>query len=202
MPVLQGMGNSGNKFADLFTFGQSSALAFEQQKYNELLPLTGATTGSPAAAAQAIQQGQQNQQKGLSAGLAGVAGIVDALIKSGFPAGLAKQIGQTLSGGPGGTAGGNIPAGTPDANGNISNGDGTFNSPSGQIVDANGQPIDLYGGGQNIPNITDPTTGDPIPITGGSGPDLTIPGVSDPFGGGTFTTDTPIDWTSIWGGLP
>jgi hypothetical protein len=196
-----GMSNSGNKMADLFSFGQSNALKFENQKFNELSLLSGALTGSPAAAAQAIQTGQQNQAKGISSGIAGIAGLAAALVKAGLPKAVADQIahaigGGTNSGGPGGPAGGDIPAGTPDANGNISNGDGTFNSPSGQIVDANGQPIDPFGGSSNIPNITDPTTGDPMPIFGGDGPGagINIPGVTDP------SVADPGFWTNLWGG--
>ena len=46
-----GMGASGNRLAELFSFGQSSALDFEKQRYNELSNLAGVNAGSPVAAA-------------------------------------------------------------------------------------------------------------------------------------------------------
>jgi hypothetical protein len=92
-----GMGNSGNKLASLFSYGQSSALDFEKQKFSELLPLSGATQGNPGAAALATQLGQQNQQSGISAGIAGIAGLLTQL---GIPSALANQISQAMGGNP------------------------------------------------------------------------------------------------------
>jgi hypothetical protein len=148
----------------------------------------GGIAGSTAAA---------NAAKGANTNLlgTGAASIISGLIKAGVPASIAQQIARSYGGGssaggggslPGGAGGGNIPQGTPDQNGNISNGDGTFNSPSGQIVDANGQPVDPFGGGGV--NLTDPTTGYPTDITqpDTSGTDLSnlFGGSQDQFGGG------------------
>jgi hypothetical protein len=152
-----GMGNSGNKLASLFSFGQSSALDFEKMKYNELLPLTGATTGNPGAAAFATQMGQQNQQKGISAGLAGIGGIIDALVKAGLPAGLAKQIGEMFGGGSGVTSGDITGYGLTDpgtASGGLGGALTDTNAVTGDMSSGDVNIInDIFGGTDQIPDI-------------------------------------------------
>jgi hypothetical protein len=67
-----GMGASGNRLADLFSFGQSSALDFEKQRFGELEDLAGVKAGSPVAAAGYDFLGKQTQGTNLSTGLQGL----------------------------------------------------------------------------------------------------------------------------------
>jgi hypothetical protein len=76
-----GMGASGNRLADLFKFGETSGLQYENQKFNQLMDVL---KGSPAAAG-ILTQGQRNQQNTIGDLLAslfgggGVGGIAQAL---------------------------------------------------------------------------------------------------------------------------
>jgi hypothetical protein len=96
-----GMGASGNRLADLFSFGQSSALDFEKQRFNELSDLAGVNAGSPVAAA-GLQLGNlQTQGSNLANGIAGVIPLIASLLglnTSGGLAGLAGSIGKLFGG--------------------------------------------------------------------------------------------------------
>jgi hypothetical protein len=100
-----GMGASGNRLADLFSFGQSSALDFEKQRFNELSNLAGVNVGSPVAAAGLKLGNLQTQGSNLANGLAGVLPLLASLFglnTGGGLAGLAGSIGKLFGGGGGG----------------------------------------------------------------------------------------------------
>lgn len=95
-----GMASSGNRLADLFKFGQTAGLGYENQRFNQLMQVL---QGSPAAAgiltagqdAKTGQLGDLFQQLfGSSGGAAG--GLLGGLIKG-------------ILGGGGGGGGGSIP---------------------------------------------------------------------------------------------
>lgn len=95
-----GMAGSGNRLADLFSFGQSQALGFENQKFNQLAQLAGVNAGSPVAAAQIGAQGLQTQGTNLATGLAGVIPmILQMLGMGGQGGGLGGIISQLFGGG-------------------------------------------------------------------------------------------------------
>jgi hypothetical protein len=102
-----GMGASGNRLADLFKFGETSGLQYENQKFNQLMDVL---KGSPAAAG-ILTQGQRNQQGTIGDLLAsllgggGVGGIAQAL----------PQLFKMLTGGGDGTDVG-TGTGVPDLN--------------------------------------------------------------------------------------
>jgi hypothetical protein len=102
-----GMGASGNRLADLFKYGETSGLAYENQKFNQLMDVL---KGSPSAAG-ILTQGQRNQQNTIGDLLAslfgggGVAGIASAL----------PQLFKMLTGGGDGTDVG-TGTGVPDLN--------------------------------------------------------------------------------------
>lgn len=102
----RGMAGSGNRLADLFSFGQASGLGFENQKYNQLLQLL---QGSPQAA-NIYMGGQQSRGNSMAdllnqlLGGAGVSGVLGQLPQ------LLKMIGGSGLGGGGGynNAGGDV----------------------------------------------------------------------------------------------
>jgi len=66
------MSSSGNRMADLFKYGTTFGLDFEQQKFNQLEDLAGVKAGSPVAAAGYDLLGKQMQGTNLSTGLQGL----------------------------------------------------------------------------------------------------------------------------------
>jgi hypothetical protein len=94
-----GMGSSGNLMADLFKYGQTSALGFEQQKFQNFMSILRPNV----AGANAYTQGKQQQGgtiadliKALLGGSAGsgVVGLLPAILK-----GLGINFGGTGTGG-------------------------------------------------------------------------------------------------------
>src|ERR1017187_5751836 len=171
---------AGSTNPDLMNYAQGLA----SKTYNDPVSQLQAQAGggiSPQPAASILQTGMQgniaataaaNAAKGATTGAAvtaltpAIGALTTMLTNSGMSAAAAAALAKQIMGSGGGgsnPSGGNVPAGTTDANGNISNGDGTFNTPSGTIVDANGAPIDPYGpGAGSTPTITDPSTGAPL----------------------------------------
>ena len=88
-----GMGYSGNRLADLFTYGQSSGLQFENQKFNQLMQIL---KGSPDAAK--IYQTGQDTKKGSIGDL-----IASLLGAGGNLAGPLSSLFKMLTGGGDGT---------------------------------------------------------------------------------------------------
>jgi hypothetical protein len=107
-----GMSGSGNRLADLFKFGQSSALDFEQQKFKQLSDLAGVNAGSPVAAAGYDFLGKNMQGTNLSTGLAGILNMLGL----GGAGGSGLQALLKMFGGGGGTP--NIDFNNPFANTN------------------------------------------------------------------------------------
>lgn len=144
-----GMANSGNRLADLFTFGQTAGLNFENQKFQQLQQLAGVNAGSPVAAAGLQLGALQNQGTNLTTGLAGVLPMIMQLLGlgGGTPGagGLVSML-QNMFGGGGGSI----------------NPDGSINWGS-----TGTGPADASGGPGSA---TDPFAG---MDGGGSGPDLT-----------------------------
>ena len=92
-----GMASSGNRLADLFNFGQSSALNFEQQRFNELANLAGVNAGSPVAAAGLQTGALQTQGSNLATGLAGVIPMILSALGLSTNSGLGGAIGSAIS---------------------------------------------------------------------------------------------------------
>jgi hypothetical protein len=71
-----GLLGSGNRLAELQTFGTGLANQNFFQYLNALMPLSGATTGSPAAASNALQTQSQNQSTNYANMLANLAPLL------------------------------------------------------------------------------------------------------------------------------
>src|SRR5262249_35182888 len=97
-----GMGNSGNKLADLFKFGTSFAMDFRNQKINQLLQML---QGSPKAAALEGSEtaGQEKTIGDLIATLFGGGGVGGVFNKL-------PNLWKLISGGDGGGGFGGTPA--------------------------------------------------------------------------------------------
>lgn len=92
--AAKGMIGSGNVLQELQKYGQGMASQEFQNQYNRLVPLTGATTGSPGAAGNILagQYGaQRNAQADVGAGLAAQANPVAAAQQSTQVAQAAKD---------------------------------------------------------------------------------------------------------------
>ena len=94
-----GMGSSGNRLADLFSFGQSSALDFEKMKFNELSQLAGVNAGSPADAAKIIEDALKTQGTNLTTGITGLISSILSGLVPGAAGGLAGIIQKIIGGG-------------------------------------------------------------------------------------------------------
>jgi hypothetical protein len=141
-----GMAGSGNRLADLFKYGQTQGLGFEQQKFNQLSQLAGVNAGSPVAAA-GIQAGAlQNKGTNLATGLAGILPMLAQLFggAGGGAGGIADFI-KNLVGGSGGQI---LP---PNNLGGSGAGDGSFNYTPDTA--GTGGPADPFGPGSGF---TDP----------------------------------------------
>lgn len=94
----RGMASSGNRLADLFTFGQTAGLGYENQRFNQLLALLH---GSPDAAN--ISLGGQNNQNRT------IADLIASLFGGGGVPGIINQAPNLLKllglGGGGGSYG-------------------------------------------------------------------------------------------------
>jgi len=74
----QGMGQSGSQAAALEQYGQTSALNFFNQQADRLGVLSGATSGSPAAAGNILSQAPNATNAGTAAGIQAITGLLTA----------------------------------------------------------------------------------------------------------------------------
>jgi hypothetical protein len=128
-----GMANSGNRLADLFKFGETSGLAYENQRYNQLL---GLLQPSPAAGNMYLS-GQQGKQ-------GSIADLIKQMLGSAGSPGAIAQIIRMMSGG----GGDSLPWGGPDQ--------GSFDLSGVGVGDGTGidfGPPDLSGIGDVLPGF-------------------------------------------------
>ena len=92
-----GLASSGNRLAELFKFGQSSALDFEKQKFNELADLAGVNAGSPVAAAGLATGALQTQGQNLATGISGIIPLIASLLGLNTGGGLGGLLGSAGS---------------------------------------------------------------------------------------------------------
>lgn len=196
----QGVSRGGSVVADIGQFVTGTAQQAYEQRIKDLMTLSGATTGSPAAAAGALAQGQKNREGDIAGGLSGLDGLFRTLFGTSNTGGLAtgaiNAIGRLFGGGAG----------------SLNDGSGGFQIPGG----IGG----LFGGG-NGPSISDVINGNVGPgddVTGSIGGAGDIPwitgggdnggifsnvnsGVVDPgFGNIIDDVGDNTDWSSIFGG--
>lgn len=197
----QGVSRGGSVVADIGDFVTGTANQAYNTRIQQLLTLSGATTGSPAAAAGAIAAGNANRNQDIAGGLNGINGLLQTLFGTSSTSGIAgpaiSAITRWLGGGSG--VGGNDGSGGFQIPGGIS---GLF-APGA----ANGgeNPLDIYGNNSPLqPGSTNPDT----PFFTNPDTGTYDPGGSVGFGNGNDTggsidlgNDTGgIDWGNIFGG--
>jgi len=147
--ALYGTQRTGHLAPELAKFTEGYANQAYSDRINQLMQLSGANTGSPAAAGQLLAGGFANQDKSLAGGAAGVGTLIDLLMQ-GAGAGSGGMLGyikSLLSGGGGG--GGGLPTLIPP---------GSTTDASGNVFDQSGNQIGTMGqNGQMVPNY--PTQG-------------------------------------------
>jgi hypothetical protein len=171
---LEGVARFGNSMFGTTRSGNTAdtlnrdATGYAAQQFNkridQLMTLSGATTGSPAAAGEQYIRGNQANDQGFASGAAGLNTLLSLLGGSGAGGvgGVADLIRRALTGGGGGGSlnadgtinWGSTGTGTGDQGGFVG-GDGTY------TPDPTTQPIDFGGGGGiEDPWATEPGFGD------------------------------------------
>jgi len=159
---LEGVARFGNAMFGTTRSGNTAdtlnrdATGYASQAYNkridQLMTLSGATTGSPAAAAEQYIRGNQANDQNLASGLTGINSIMDMLSKSGIGSAALQAIGKAL--GFGGGSGFNL-----NSDGSINWGStGTGSGDQGGFIGDMTDPSQGFGGiGDQGGFIGDPT---------------------------------------------
>ena len=148
--ALYGTQRTGHLAPELAKFNEGYASQAYGDRINQLMQLSGANTGSPAAAGQLLAGGFANQDKSLAGGAAGIGTLLDMLTQGmgGGSGGLLGVIKSILGGG--GVGGGAGPGGSVDpVTGEITYGTGPGASTG--VGDQGGFPGDPnYGIGEPV----------------------------------------------------